>query len=145
MARCFIFDIDGTLANLEHRLPLIKGEKPDWDAFFNACGDDEPIEHIATVARAIDAFHQVVYVTGRSDISQRATIDWLAKHGMPIGALYMRKQGDHKPDHKLKLELLAQMRQDGFDPIMAFDDRKAVVDMWREAGLPCAQVAAGDF
>ena len=57
----------------------------------------------------------------------------------------MRKEGDHRPDHIIKLELLAQIRSDGFEPIMAFDDRNSVVKMWRDAGIPCAQVAEGDF
>jgi hypothetical protein len=28
---------------------------------------------------------------------------------------------------------------------MAFDDRSQVVKMWRKRGVPCAQVADGDF
>jgi hypothetical protein len=28
---------------------------------------------------------------------------------------------------------------------MAFDDRNSVVKMWRDLGIPCAQVADGDF
>ncbi len=64
---------------------------------------------------------------------------------MPPGPLYMRKAGDHRDDDKLKIEMLARVRADGFDPIMAFDDRNRVVKAWREAGIPCAQVADGDF
>ena len=44
-----------------------------------------------------------------------------------------------------QIELLEQMRLDGWDPGMAFDDRSRVVKAWREAGIPCAQVAEGDF
>jgi len=34
----YIFDIDGTLADVSHRLHYITGETKDWDAFFAACG-----------------------------------------------------------------------------------------------------------
>jgi len=30
-------------------------------------------------------------------------------------------------------------------PDLVFDDRASVVTMWRENGIACAQVAAGDF
>jgi hypothetical protein len=36
-------------------------------------------------------------------------------------------------------------RIDGFEPIMVFDDRNRVVKALRAAGVPCAQVAEGDF
>jgi hypothetical protein len=57
----------------------------------------------------------------------------------------MRKAGDHRDDDILKIELLAEMRRDGYTPIMVFDDRNRVVKAWRSAGVPCAQVAEGDF
>lgn len=59
--------------------------------------------------------------------------------------LRMRRAGDHRPDDIVKREILDQMRADGWRPVMAFDDRARVVKMWREAGIPCAQVAEGDF
>lgn len=36
-------------------------------------------------------------------------------------------------------------RNDQFDPSLAIDNRRRVVDMWRAEGLVCAQVAEGDF
>ena len=57
----------------------------------------------------------------------------------------MRKAGDHRNDDILKIEMLAEVRAEGYDPIMAFDDRDRVVAAWRAAGVPCAQVAPGAF
>lgn len=144
--RCYIFDIDGTLADLSHRLPHIQKTPKDWDAFFGCVADDTPIEH--TIKLAIDvalAGANIVYVSGRSDQCREATEDWLRRHALPEGKVYMRKQGDHRPDHQVKVELLAELRAEGHSPVMAFDDRNAVVKMWRELGIPCAQVADGDF
>ena len=39
--------------------------------------------------------------------------------------------------------MLDQMRRDGYDPVMAFDDRPSVVRMWREQGLVVADVGEG--
>jgi len=141
MKPVYVFDIDGTIANLEHRLHLL----PDWNAFFDACDKDAPIDHMIRVARALHNDNDIVYVSGRSDRVRDATVEWLKKHSLPPGRLYMRCAGDHKPDDILKVELLAELRRDGFEPIMAFDDRTRVVKAWRAAGIPCAQVVDGDY
>lgn len=143
--RCYLFDIDGTLADLTHRLPHIQTEPKDWRAFFAACGDDAPIGHICEVARTLAQFEHIVLVSGRSDECREATETWLTREMIHFNGLYMRKAGDHRPDHMVKSELLDQIIGDGFRPIMAFDDRTQVVNMWRERGIPCAQVAPGDF
>lgn len=143
---CYIFDIDGTLADLTHRLPHIQKQPKDWDTFFACVGDDAPIPHIIKLAIDVAlAGAKVVYVSGRSDQCRNETEYWLRCNALPDGPVFMRKAGDHRPDHQVKVELLAQLRSDGFDPVMAFDDRNSVVKMWRELGVPCAQVADGDF
>ena len=35
-----LFDIDGTLANIEHRVHFVSGKKKDFDAFNEAMVDD---------------------------------------------------------------------------------------------------------
>ena len=59
--------------------------------------------------------------------------------------LYMRASGDYRADTIVKAELLDQIIAAGWSPIMAFEDRASVVTMWRERGIPCCQVAPGDF
>lgn len=146
MAECYLFDIDGSLADCSHRLRHIHGPQKDWRAFFAACADDEPISHIVRLATTLfDADQQIVYVSGRSDECRAETLAWLTEHGLPDAPLYMRKAGDNRDDDMVKGELLDALVGDGFMPIMAFDDRDRVVKMWRERGVPCAQVAAGDF
>lgn len=61
-------------------------------------------------------------------------------------ALLMRKAGDHQPDTKLKYGWLANLEPPERDRLTAvFEDRASVVQMWRDAGVPCFQVAAGNF
>jgi uncharacterized HAD superfamily protein len=143
--KCFLIDIDGTIADGGHRLHYISKEPKQWDAYFMACGGDAPIQHMHKVVESLSLKARIVYVSGRSDLVRKQTLQWLVDHDFPMDALYMRKQGDHKNDHDLKIELLAQLREDGYEPIMAFDDRDRVVKAWRAAGIPCAQVAEGDF
>ena len=148
MRKCYVFDVDGTLADCSHRLHHIvrtDGMPKDWTAFFAGCRDDAPIPHMIELARYLLTFRPIIYVSGRSDESRELTELWLMEHRLPPYNLYMRKAGDHRDDDILKIELLAEARTHGFDPIMAFDDRARVVAAWRAAGIPCAQVAPGDF
>ena len=145
MRPVYVFDLDGTLADCSHRLHFIEKQPKDWTGFFAACAEDKPIEHM--VGLAADLFeggYQIVFVSGRSDECRDDTERWLERY-LELAPLYMRKAGDYRADDIIKIELLAQLRADGYEPIMVFDDRKRVVDAWRSAGVPCAQVAPGDF
>lgn len=147
--RCYLFDIDGTLADCSHRLHHIQAKPKDWRAFFAGCQDDKPLAHIIELAKKLWATTPVVFVSGRSDECRDETAKWLERHGLGIlmqpASLYMRSEGDYRADDVVKGELLDRILADGWQPIMAFDDRDRVVKMWRERGIPCAQVAEGDF
>jgi hypothetical protein len=56
----------------------------------------------------------------------------------------MRKAGDYRQDAIVKAEWLEALPEDQ-RPVLAFDDRQQVVDMWRAHGVRCCQVAPGDF
>ena len=58
--------------------------------------------------------------------------------------LFMRNEGDHRPDTVVKLEML-QALESHFskdEVLCVLDDRQSVVDMWRENGLRVMQVDA---
>jgi hypothetical protein len=143
--RCYLFDIDGTVADCSHRLHHILKHPKDWDSFFAECSDDAPIEHICDLVRLLMLDTPVVYVSGRSDQCRDLTEQWLKQHDIWTGYLYMRDEGDHRDDDIVKIDLLYQIRAEGWRPIMVFEDRSRVVLAWREAGIPCAQVAEGNF
>ena len=144
----YIFDIDGTLTDLTHRLHFVQGETKNWDAFYKACEDDGPIFETITVARALSsAGNVIVYSTGRSEDIRGLTISWLSKYRLPISTLYMRKSKDHREDYVVKSELYDQilLHFPKFVIGGVFEDRQQVVDMYRARGLRVFQVAKGDF
>ncbi len=93
----------------------------------------------------------IIYCSGRPEEYRQSTLDWLKKFGAPQFSesieypLYMRKDKDYRPDYVVKLELLEQMKADGFHPNLAFDDRDQVVKAWRSVGIRTLQVADGNF
>src|SRR5580698_5056894 len=143
----YIFDIDGTLADISHRLHFIQQEPKDWRAFFAACPDDVPIEEAVITANMLhDAGGTIVAITGRSDEVRRETKDWLRKY-VSVDGLLMRKAGDHREDSVVKGELLDSLKARYSEAriIAVFEDRKQVVDMYRAKGLRVFQVAEGNF
>lgn len=141
----YVFDLDGTLANCQHRVEkYLKGDKPDWRAFFAACPDDTAINHVVDILMALKRRGDRIEIwSGRSDEVREQTSQWLENNHMDRDWLtHMRKAGDHRPDDIVKREFLATS---DVRPDVIFDDRKRVVDMWRAEGIPCFQVADGDF
>jgi predicted kinase len=139
-----IFDIDGTLADIRHRLHHVARLR-DWEAFFAEVSDDTIVEPIRDLAIMIDASGvPVVLCSGRPERLRVVTEGWLRDNGVPFVALYMRPDGDHRPDHTIKAQILAGIREDGYEPFIVIDDRQSVVDMWRENDLVCLQCAPSE-
>lgn len=146
MAFDVICDIDGTVAQIDHRLYHLDKTPKDWAAFYGDIENDIPIAPVIDVIHTLWASRcNIIFCTGRTDDHREKTAEWLRKHVVPPVNLYMRKSKDFRDDGVVKLELLEQIQKDGFNPRIVFDDRDRVVAMWRSQGLICAQVNKGDF
>lgn len=155
MKPLYIFDLDGTLALIEHRRRFIECDRKDqdWTSFYAACNKDEPNEPVIRVMESLRMFADVWIFSGRSDEVKTETVNWLCMHtslnpwGLEGGGLLtMRRHGDYTADDVLKKQWLDSMLVDDRKRLVAaFDDRARVVKMWRDAGVPCFQVAAGEF
>ena len=144
-----IFDLDGTLADIEDRRQLCTKEngKMDWNKFFDPKNIklDKPNMPVIMMAQALTAFgYKIAIFSGRSARTEDATKDWLHEQDIKFDILKMRPERNFRPDEQLKLEWLNNM--DWKNNVEAvFDDRDKVVNMWREIGLTCMQVAPGNF
>jgi FMN phosphatase YigB (HAD superfamily) len=143
-----VFDLDGTLADITHRLHYIKGGRKDWPGFYRACVDDKPNYPVLDVYRSLlmTREHRVSVWSGRSDEVLAQTEAWLASYAPGYHELRMRKSGDYTPDDVLKSAWMEEHKERfGSYPSMAVDDRARVVAEWRKRGVVCLQVAEGDF
>lgn len=151
--RNVIFDLDGTIALIDDRRKLSTKDngKIDWDVFFNPdnINLDQPNNVVITILRLLkDAGNRIVILSGRSKATKDATKVWLKKFDVPFDVLKMRPTSRdfmYMPDDQLKQMWLNQLFPDKNDIVCVFDDRQKVVDMWRNNGLTCMQVANGDF
>ena len=163
-----IFDLDGTLANIDVRRDksLKPNGKLNWEIF--AAPDsimnwDTPNVPVIKMAQLFknDGFKIVIF-SGINDRGFFATRDWLKIHNVPYDLLVMRPDKFQSkawpiahgnpatpdmrfmPDEILKKKML-DIFVDINDVFLVVDDRDKVVKMWRDLGLNTFQVAPGDF
>ena len=148
MNKIVIFDLDGTLALIDKRRDLSTKDngKFDWGKFFDPTNIDldDPNTPVIQMTKLLSSDYRIWILSGRSDVTYQATVNWLAKHDVNYDHLVMRPQNHlYMADNDLKQMWLDSI---GVENVaMVFDDRQQVVDMWRDNGLTTFQVADGDF
>jgi phosphoglycolate phosphatase-like HAD superfamily hydrolase len=143
-----VFDLDGTIALDAHRAVHLKTEPKDWALYFSLCESDIPALHVIEVLRELSYSNHVEIWSGRSDQVRRETMRWLDTHIFKeclVDEVRLRSAGDFTHDDELKRKWLHEARAEGREVLMAFEDRARVVAMWRAEGVPCFQVAEGNF
>jgi hypothetical protein len=81
----------------------------------------------------------VLIVTARQAKYRNLTAMWLAVHGVPSDAMWMRATNDCRPDRVVKAEILAKIRN-RYRPVIAYDDNPAVLALWVDEGLDVVEV-----
>ena len=143
--KAVIFDVDGTLANNQHRQVWLQSKPRNWKAYNATMHDDKPIDNIINLTKILKDHYTVIVVTARSEDERKVTMEWLEKHGVHFEHIFFRAAKDYRDDSIVKSEILDKIIEHGHEPVMVFDDRNKVVNMWRERGIQCLQVAPGDF
>lgn len=155
----FLSDIDGTIANIEHRRKFVRSKPKNWPAFNAAMVYDTPVvQTVAIIKAMVDIGHTVILASGRNEASRYVTEKWLdenvgktsvdghawSRYNPFWDKLYMRADGDYRSDDIVKEEILHQIINDyGKKPDMVIDDRKQVVDMWIRNDVFVLDVAQG--
>lgn len=143
----YIFDIDGTIADLTHRLHYLQSLKPDWAAFNSKVMDDTPIKNTIKTLQILKRQSEIWFFTGRTEACRNDTELWLlANTGEFMPNVTMRPHLDTRPDYIVKQEMYDNMLIEDKNRLIAvFDDRQQVVDMWRKNKVTCYQVAKGNY
>ena len=149
MKKVVIFDVDGTIANCEHRRKYVDGTLgyTDWKKFRSETAYDTPVEHVCDIAkRFIKSGDHVAFLSARNEsereITEKQISQWI---GDGHKGVFLRPNGDYRCDAEFKSELADKFLDMGGKIDLIFDDRQKVVDMWRDKGFTVVQVADGDF
>lgn len=136
-----IFDLDNTISDDGWRIQHI-----DWSknnpferyhtyhllAGFDALGNRDLLHSFGENT-------QIVVFTARPEFYAPITREWLERNGVDYCAILMRPTDDHSPSVDLKrrqlLKFFDMMGTQPSDILCAYDDRKDVVQMYRDHGV----------
>lgn len=133
--KCYIFDIDGTLANNSNRNPY------DWKL---VCYDTVFEDVKETLLSLKYQGYTIIICTGRDEQCESDTKQWLCEHGILYDMFMCRKNKDTRPDWIIKEEMWREISE-SYKIIAIFDDRDSVVEHARYLGIRVYQVNYGDF
>lgn len=147
--KALIVDIDGTISDASNRKHYVENKPKNFKAFYSELINDNPNTWCVDLVRKLsdDDGYEIIYVTGRPDNYRTLTEEWFRRWGIYFDEdlLFMRKEGDFREDYVVKEEIYNNFIKDKFDILVAIDDRKQVVDMWRRNGIICLQCDEGNF
>lgn len=134
---CFLFDLDGTLADANGRNMF--NPKPE-DVM-----KDIPIQAVIKVVHALKDKHEIIFVSGREATNYESTCSWLIKYVFDDVQttlnLFMRAEGDYRRDSIIKKEILHEHILPNYNVIAAFDDRLQVIrECWNKENIFCFNV-----
>ena len=115
-----IFDIDGTLLNIQHRVHFLHKTPPDWESFNGEMSKDSAILEMVKLLKMLIGLkeNRIIFCSGRGEESRKITteqitnlvnseVDQLSGHEI---ILYLRKIGDRRNDTKVKYELYDELQ-----------------------------------
>ena len=147
MKKTIIFDIDGTLADLNGRERFLHNGKKDWESFNANMDKDLPNIPVVELYRTLynSKQYELILISGRQERFRKVTETWLTKHQIPFDTLLMRGNTDFRHDCEVKQDILKSLQAQGKEILFSVDDRQSVVDMWRANGITCLQCTKGDY
>lgn len=140
-----VFDMDGVLSDAGGRQHLLAPPRRDWDAFFEAVGDDALIAEVARLLDVLAPDLRVVLLTARPVRVRPQTLAWLERHELRWDLLIMRPDRDYHSSRDFKRTATEQLRARGFDLRLAFEDDRRNVDMFHAEGVPCIYIHSGYY
>ena len=139
--KTIVFDMDGTLVDVSSiRHHVMRPKNRNFDAFHRESVNCPPIKWVKNMAWDYHLQgYTVIQVTARSEKYRPHTSWWIADNNVPSDALYMRPDGDYRPDYDVKKDMLDRLLLK-YDIISAYDDNPSIVALWSEYDIPCVVV-----
>jgi hypothetical protein len=133
------------LSDAASRQHFLEGARRDWDAFFDACGEDPLIEEVARVLDLLAPGLLVILLTARPERVRPQTLAWLQRYRLRWDLLIMRAAGNYGSAREFKRSSVRQLIEAGFELMLSFEDDRRNVEMFREEGVPCLYIHSGYY
>lgn len=136
MKRCIILDMDGTLADVSSIRHYVRARPKDFDSFHEESVNVPPHDQAVSLAvQGKQVGYDIVIVTARRARWRHHTAWWLALHGVPSDALFMRGDKDNRSDVEVKRDILDMIRCT-WHVEFAVDDNPSVIALWESENIP---------
>lgn len=140
-----LWDVDGVLADITHRLHLCPGRpgatNTAWDVYHERYLDDPPILGNVQLAKLLHAGgYNNVLVTNRPEQERRRLEWWLGEQGVPYHQIFMREDGANHGSKEWVLERLHLPTV-----VLAIDDDARHGEMYTRNGIPFLYVHSGYY
>lgn len=145
-----VIDIDNTLSSSNHRqhhLSRENGRKPHWHGFFSEMHLDPVNEWCKHICNNLRHNTIITLCSGRPDSYREVTKKWLEDNKVMYDHLFMRMRQDSRDDTIVKQNLIDFEVLTRYKFLFAIDDRKRIIDKYRERGITVLDCAgeAGNF
>jgi phosphoglycolate phosphatase-like HAD superfamily hydrolase len=145
LGRTVVFDLDGVLSDAASRQHFLKGPQPDWEAFFNASGDDPLVDEVAALLGLLAPGLVIVLLTARPARVRPKTLGWLRRHKLRWDLLVMRPEGDRRPARVFKQAAVRAVAAKELEVVLCVEDDLRNVEMFRAEGIPALYVHSGYY
>ena len=146
----WIFDVDGTLANVDPLLHWIVNQdrttekfKKNFDKFHAESIFCEPHKEVVDMLWEKVNDFDIIIVTARKEEWRAHTAFWLAENDIPHKALFMRQNNDQRKDYEVKKDILKHI-QWFWKVEHAVDDNPNIIDLWEENGISTTKIGDWD-
>jgi hypothetical protein len=129
-----VFDIDGVVADVRHRVHYLEGPHRSWERFFGAANGDGLLDTGARLVAELAKQHEIVWLSGRPEWLRPITAEWLTAHALPGAEMHLRPPDDYRPAARYKLSVLRTLQARGIAALV--DDDDTVVSAAQAAGYP---------
>lgn len=126
-----ICDIDGTIANNDHRQHFLEGKK-DWEGFFSELNKDLPIYSV--IQKVINLHEQgmrIIFITGRPERYINTTELWLKNYFNFSFEIIARKNNDRRDKLAVKKEMFYKNFKKE-DIYLVIENDLELIKMWRD-------------
>lgn len=139
LPECYIFDIDGTVAD--------RGTRSPYD--YTKVMDDTVKEDIQTIYKSLrkgSSNTRFIFITGRPESCRTDTEKWLYYYGFENDGLIMRPDDNRENNAIFKMNVFKKFIKEVYKVIAVFEDSDRAVEMYRKiCKITAIQVDEGKY
>jgi hypothetical protein len=127
LPKAYIFDVDGTLADMDG----VRGPF-DWDKV----GLDKPRGEVISLLYGLSlAEFSIIIMSGRDGSCKGLTEEWFEANAIPYDEFFIRPAGNNEKDTIIKERMFFEEVADRYNVLGVVDDRSSVCRLWEAIGL----------